>query len=300
VDAVHAETACYRHPKRETYVRCSRCDRYICSDCMRDAPVGQRCPECVKGENKTMRPARTVFGGRTVTTAWVTYTLIGLNVLAYLAELIHPAIVDRFDNIGSVLLGPDGGYYIDDGVTTPGYVLAGVLHGEWWRLLTSTFLHMEPGASGFGLAHIVLNMFWIYTFGRFLEEKLGRIRFLALYVLSGIGGSVLAVLLDPGQSAVGASGAGFGLAAAYFVVTRKLHEHPINRNQIMVYLLVWLVVSAGFASWQGHLGGLLVGGAVGFGFAYAPRRHREVVQGAVVAATASVLILAVVAAAVTT
>ncbi len=294
MDTVSAETTCYRHPKRETFVRCSRCDRYICFDCMRDAPVGQRCPECVKDENKTVRRARTVFGGHTITTAWVTYTIIALNIAAYLVELVRPGVIDRFDGLGSGLLGPDGQYYVDNGGSPAGYQLIGVLHGEWWRLITSNFLHMEPGSSGLGLTHIVFNMLWVFSLGRFLEERLGRLRFLALYLLAAVGSSVLEVVLSPQTGAIGASGAVFGLAAAYFVLTRKLHEHPMDRNRMMIYLLIWLVVSAGFASWQGHLGGLLTGGAAGIGLAYAPRRHREVVQATVLAAVAVFLVLVVV------
>jgi membrane associated rhomboid family serine protease len=260
---------------------------------MRDAPVGQRCPECVKDENKDVRRARTVFGGRTITTAWVTYAIIALNVAAYLVELVHPAVIDRFDGLGSGLLGPDGQYYVDDGGSFAGYQMVGVLHGEWWRLITSNFLHSEPGSTGFGLTHIVFNMLWVFSLGSFLEEKLGRVRYLALYLLAGVGGSVLEVVLSPETGAIGASGAVFGLAAAYFVLTRKLHEHPMDRNRMMIYLLIWLVASAGFASWQGHLGGLLTGGVVGIGLAYAPRRHREIVQAAVLAGVAVFLVVVV-------
>lgn len=290
MDTVHAETVCYRHPRRGTYVRCSRCDRFICADCMREAPVGQRCPECVKGENKTVRRSRTVFGGRTVTVPWLTYALIALNVVAYLVELIHPAVIDRFDSLGVGLLGPDGQYYVDDGVPEPGFRPAGALHGEWYRLITSAFLHQLPGGSGFGLTHIAFNMLWVWILGRFLEERLGRIRYAALYLLCALGASTLVVLVDPGQAAIGASGAGFGLAAAYFVVTRKLHEHPVDRNQLIVTFVLWLVLAAGFTSWEGHLGGLLTGAALAAGLAYAPRRHRTAVQAATVAAVAAVLL----------
>jgi membrane associated rhomboid family serine protease len=295
VDAVSTESVCYRHPKRETYVRCSRCDRRICSDCMREAPVGQRCPDCVKGENKGVRQSRTIFGGRTVGTPWVTYSLIAVNVLAYVAELIHPALIDRFDNLGTGLLGPDGAYYVDDGVPFPGYTLAGVLHGEWWRLVTSNFLHQLPGGSGFGLTHILFNMMWIWILGRFLEDKLGRVRYLTLYFLAALGSCVLEILIDPAQASIGASGAGFGLAAAYFVVTRKLHEHPIDRTRLLLSFVLWLVLAAGFTSWEGHLGGLLTGAAVGFALAYAPRRNRTVVQVVALVVIGVVLVAALVA-----
>jgi membrane associated rhomboid family serine protease len=293
VDTVGAETTCYRHPRRETFVRCSRCDRFICSDCMREAPVGQRCPDCVKGENKTVRQARTIFGARPGGTPWVTYAIITVNLLAYLVELIRPAVIDRFDGVGSVLVGADGRHYVDDGLSYPAFVPGGVLHGEWWRLFTSGFLHELPGGNGFGLTHIAFNMMWIWILGRFLESQLGRVRYAALYLLSLLGGSVLVVVTAPGQAVIGASGAGFGLAAAYFVVTRKLHTYPIDRNQLIIGFLVWLVLAAGFTSWQGHLGGLLTGAAVALALAYAPRRGQVWVQAGAMAAVAAVLTAAV-------
>ena len=297
METVGAETTCYRHPKRETFVQCSRCERYICSDCMREAPVGQRCPECVKGENRTVRQARTIFGGRPSVVPWVTYSIIAINILAYVVELVHPAVIGRFDSLGTGLLGPDGAYYVDNGLAQadPSYVPAGVLHGEWWRLITSAFLHQQPGANGLGLTHIVFNLIWIWILGRFLEAQLGRVRYLAVYLLAAVGGSVLGVLVDPGQPAIGASGAGFGLAAAYFVLTRKLHEFPLDRRQVLITFVLWMVLAAGFTSWEGHLGGLLAGGAAAAGIAYAPRRHREIVQVVVLGGIAVLLIVAVLA-----
>jgi membrane associated rhomboid family serine protease len=297
VETLGAETTCYRHPKRETFVRCSRCDKYICSDCMRAAPVGQRCPDCVKDDNRTVRQARTVFGARPAVVPWVTYGIIALNVFAYLVELIYPAVIDRFDDLGTGLLGPDGRYYVDDGIADPAYQLVGVLHGEWWRLITSAFLHQPPG-NGFGILHIAFNMMWVWTLGRFLEAQLGRVRYVAIYLLAAVGGSVLVVLVDPHQSAIGASGAGFGLVAAYFVVTRKLHSYPLDRNRLLISFVVWLVLAAGFTSWEGHLGGLLTGAVAAIGIAYAPRNHRVFVQAVVLTALAVLLVGLVVAKAV--
>jgi membrane associated rhomboid family serine protease len=266
---------------------------------MREAPVGQRCPDCVKDENRSVRQARTIFGGRPAATPWVTYSIIVITVLAYVVEVVHPAVIDQFDALGTGLLGPDGQYNVDDGLPDPAYRPIGVLHGEWWRLITSAFLHQLPG-NGFGLTHIAFNMMWLWILGRFLESQLGRLRFLALYLLAAIGGSALVVLVDPHQSAIGASGAGFGLAAAYFVLTRKLHEYPLDRNQLLIGFVLWLVLAAGFTSWEGHLGGLLTGAAVAVGLAYAPRRNREIVQAAALVAVAVVLIGAIVAKAVQT
>ncbi len=107
-----AVTTCYRHPKVESHVRCIRCDRYICPDCMREASVGHQCVECVKEGARSVRQARTAFGGRITTAPLVTYVLIGLNVLAYLGEVLRPALVDRFQMLGAGLAGPDGGHYL--------------------------------------------------------------------------------------------------------------------------------------------------------------------------------------------
>jgi membrane associated rhomboid family serine protease len=270
---------CYRHPKRETYVRCTRCDRYMCPDCMRDAAVGHQCVECVRAGNKTVRRARTVFGGRPAVRPVITMTLIGINVVAYLGELVRPGIVAEFDSLGIGLVRADGNYFVyDSGGSLPGYQLAGIAHGEWYRLVTSTFLHLLPTQGVFGIAHIVFNMWWLWRLGPAVEEVLGRLRFLVLYLLSGLGGGVLLYLIEPTASAVGASGAIFGLAGAYYVTSRRLNRLSGDARQVMVLFLVWMVVSAAITSWEGHLGGLLAGSAVAVAYAYAPRQQRVIVH----------------------
>lgn len=270
---------CYRHPKRETYVRCTRCDRYMCPDCMRDAAVGHQCVECVRAGNKTTRQPRTVFGGRVAVRPVVTLTLIGLNVVAYLGELVRPGIVDKFDSLGIGLVRADGNYFVyDSGGSLPGYQLAGIAHGEWYRLVTSTFLHLLPTQGVFGIAHIAFNMWWLWRLGPAVEEVLGRLRFVVLYLLSGVGGGVLLYLIDPTAAAVGASGAIFGLAAAYYVTGRRLNRPPGDIRQVLVLFLVWMVISAAVTSWEGHLGGLVTGGAIAVAYAYAPRHQRVVVH----------------------
>jgi hypothetical protein len=112
---------CYQHPRRETYIRCTRCDRYICPDCMREAPVGHQCPQCVKEGNKTVRQARTVFGGGLSSTPMVTYVLIAINVVVYLVELASPGIIDRFSGLGEGLA-RGGKLFVVDGHPYPGPV----------------------------------------------------------------------------------------------------------------------------------------------------------------------------------
>ncbi|MFF4544325.1 rhomboid family intramembrane serine protease [Streptomyces sp. NPDC001406] len=270
-------TTCYRHPKVESYVRCTRCDRYICPDCMREAAVGHQCVECVKEGARSVRQARTAFGGRISAVPLVTYVLIGLNVLAYLAELVRPSVVDRFDMLGTVPVG---------------YLPEGVAHGEWYRLLTGAFLHLPPTQGTFGILHIVMNMVSLWNLGRVVETLLGRARFTALYLLSALGGSVLVLLIAPKTPTLGASGAIFGLGAAYYVMARRLDADMNAVNRLMTGLLLWLVASAWVTSWQGHLGGLLAGGVVTLGYAYAPRdRRRALVQAGVCVALLALLVV---------
>lgn len=247
-----AVPTCYRHPGRETYVRCQRCERPICPDCMRDASVGFQCPECVAQGNKTVRRAQAVFGGRAVTTPRVTWALLIVNILAYGAEILSPA---------KVL-----GYFMMDS--------GSVAVGEWWRLISGAFLHAPPGGS-FSITHIIFNMWALYAIGPELERRLGSSRFLALYLLSALGGSVAVYLF--GINAVGASGAIYGLFGGLFVVARKLGYDArgvlwlIGINAVLTFVVPGI-------SWQGHLGGLLTGAVVAGIFAYAPPKNRDAVQ----------------------
>ncbi|WP_369270410.1 rhomboid family intramembrane serine protease [Streptomyces sp. R11] len=271
-----AVTTCYRHPKVESHVRCTRCDRYICPDCMREAAVGHQCVECVKEGSRSVRQARTLVGGRISATPLVTSVLIGLNVLAYLAEVVRPEILDRFSMLSARLVGPDGGYYIYVSGHPSDFHAEGLVAGQWERLLTSGFLHLPPTEGTFGLLHIVMNMLSLWQLGRVVEPMLGRVRYLALYLLATLGGSVLQLLLaDVNVESVGASGAIFGLGAAYYVLARRIGADMQTVNRFMAFLLLWLLLSAGLTSWQGHLGGLLTGAAVTLAYAYAPRGPRQ-------------------------
>jgi membrane associated rhomboid family serine protease len=278
---------CYRHPRRETYVRCVRCDRYICGDCTRSAAVGQQCVECVRDGNKTVRRARTIAGGRIPSTAVATYSLIIVNVLAYVAELASPGIVDRFSTLGEGLM-RNGQLYTYSGRMFPGFQAVGIAHGEWYRLATGAFLHLPPTQGAFGITHIIFNMWWLWVLGRAIEPLLGSLRFTAVYLLAAVGGSVLGYLLAPDTSAIGASGAIFGLAAAYFVLSRRLNVDASYAARLVGIFLVWLVVSAGLDFSQGHLGGFLAGGAITLAYAYSPARQRTVIQ---LAATAGMLVI---------
>jgi membrane associated rhomboid family serine protease len=283
-DTPHAPQApqvptCYRHPGRETYVSCTRCERPICPDCMRDAAVGHQCPECVHEGNRTVRQARTVFGGRVATRPVVTFTLIAINVVAYLGELASPSFVDRFEMLG-VLKTPFG-------QVIPGY---GVAEGEWYRLLTAAFLHVPLNQGTFGITHILFNMWALWVLGPQLEHVLGRLRFTVLYLLSALGGNVLLFLVDPGQPALGASGAIFGLFAAFFVVGRRLGMDTRGIAFLIVINLMFTFTFSGI-SWEGHVGGLIVGAVLAVAFAYAPRERQQTVQAVASTVVAAVLVV---------
>ncbi len=269
---------CYRHRAVECHVRCTRCERPVCPDCMREASAGHQRPECVKEGARSVRRARTPAGGRVTTTPLVTYTLIGLNVAACLAEGVRPEIVDRFAMVGSRLVGPDGTRYVADGLHLGPFRTEGVAAGERERMLTGAFLHLGPTEGTFGVLHIVLNMVTLWQPGRVVEPTLGRVRYAVLYLLSAFGGSTFELLLaDPARSSVGASGAIFGVAAASYVLARRVGADPASVNRFMAYPLLLLLLSAGLTSWQGHLGGLLTGGAAALALAYAPRDGRRAV-----------------------
>ncbi|GAA4985083.1 hypothetical protein GCM10025734_08360 [Kitasatospora paranensis] len=139
-------------------------------------------------------------------------------------------------------------------------------------------------------------MYWVWLLGRVLEGWLGRVRFLGLYLVSALGGAVMEYVLAPDQPAIGASGAVFGLTGAYVVMARRIRHDPLDSGRLLGGSLVWLVVSAGFTSWQGHLGGLLAGAAVGAVLALAPNRSprgRSAVQAAGTVGVALVLVAAV-------
>ncbi|WAL70862.1 rhomboid family intramembrane serine protease [Kitasatospora sp. YST-16] len=287
--APEAAPTCFRHPDRESYVRCTRCDRNACPDCRREAAVGYQCVECVKSGHQGTRQARTAFGGRITARPYATVALIALNVAAYLVELVRPETLDRFGVLGSGVLAPPADY--DPATYVPH--LSGIAHGEWERLLTGAFLHLGPTTWPMGILHIVFNMYWLWNLGRVVEDRLGVLRFLALYLLSALGSSAMIYWLAPHSLAVGASGAVFGLAGGYWVLSRRQGYDPLGGNQMMITLVLWMVLSAGFASWQGHLGGLLTGLAAGAALGYAPRQQRGLVQA--INLTAVLALVAVVA-----
>jgi len=231
-----AET-CYRHPDRETRVSCSSCGRPICPDCMTPTPVGMRCPECMRHRTKVVQGVGGNATGFRQLPA--TYVLIAVNVVAYLIEIAS----------GAGGLGSAGGKIVAD------FALFGpaVAEGEWYRLVTSGFLHAS-------LFHIGFNMLLLFFLGRLLEPALGTPRFVALYFASLLAGSMGALLLDPNAFTLGASGAVFGLAGATFVIARGRGMDAIagEIGFLIVFNLIFSFIVPRI-SVGGHLGGLVAG-----------------------------------------
>jgi membrane associated rhomboid family serine protease len=269
---------CYRHPSRETYVRCTRCDRPICPDCMNAASVGHQCPECVAEGRRSQRPARTAFGGSVAGRAAVaTKTLIGINVLVMLISIATGGARSVAGGGWGGLLGSstpltDWGAVLGYATYGPDdTTLHGIAAGEWYRLITAMFLH-------YGVLHLLLNMYALWILGRDLERVLGPLRFTALYLLAGLGGNVAAYLFTaPNAATAGASTAVFGLMAAIFVILRRLKLSVAPILPIIVINVIFTFTIANI-SVAGHLGGLAVGGIVAGIMAYAPRERRNLFQ----------------------
>jgi membrane associated rhomboid family serine protease len=275
-----APPTCFRHPGRETYVSCVRCGRPACPDCLRSAAVGQQCVDCVRGGHQGARPAAGIFGGRPGSRrAVVTWTLVGINIVLYLVEWARPGLANDWEMLGL-------------GRFTPGGPLVGVATGQWYRLITSAFLP-PPGFSNLGPLDIIFNLWALILVGPAVERTLGPVRYLTVYLLSAIGGSVLFYYLAPfTEPALGASGAIFGLLGAWFVVARKLGLDSRWLVAVVVLNLVFDLALRSQIAWQAHVGGLLTGGLLTAAFAYAPRKQRVLVSAA---ATAVLLGLAAVA-----
>lgn len=267
---------CYRHPDRETGVRCTRCERPICPECMVSASVGFQCPECVHGggpahqhtpggggAGRTMAAARprTVAGGPiTADPRLLTKVLIGINIALFLVQLaVGESFTQRFEVIGQAYT-----------PLIPG--VQGIAQGQYYRLLTAMFLHA-------GFTHLLFNMLSLWWIGGPLEAALGRARYLALYAVSGLAGSALTYLLAaPNAPSLGASGAIFGLFGATGVLMRRLNY---DMRPLFALLVINLIITftPGFnIAWQAHVGGLVAGVVTGYAMVHAPRRNRALIQ----------------------
>ena len=233
---------CYRHPNVETFRICSRCEKPTCSDCLREAPVGFQCVECLRKATPSAaaRVQRNVRANKNLALASfpVTKALIALNAVVFIlgqagSEWAQP----RRLGLAAALINPGGEYY---------------------RLITAGFLH-------YGFLHIAFNMYALWGLGQALEARLGPKRFLALYVVALLGGSAGALLLEPNSLVGGASGAVFGLFGALAVALRargvSIMKTPLGPTLLLNFFLTFAIpgISKG-----GHVGGFVLGVIAGF------------------------------------
>jgi membrane associated rhomboid family serine protease len=259
---------CYRHSSRETAVSCSNCGRPICPDCMTPTPVGMRCPECARQRT----PVRTLRSMAVEPT--VTFALIALNVLVYIGTSAS----------GSSVTGSSGGsVYTRFALDAPD-----VSHGDYWRLVTSGFLH-------FGLFHIAFNMYALYWLGRMIEPALGHVRFGAIYFTSMLTGSFGALLVTPDGLTAGASGAIFGLLGAAVAMSRArgISVMATGIGPVILLNLVITFLPGSGISIGAHVGGLIGGFVTAWAIEWLGRRQRSLIPG--IALCAVIALAAVVA-----
>lgn len=258
---------CYRHPGRETYIRCQRCNRLICPDCMRDAAVGFQCPECVARGAKETRSGLGAFGGRRSSDPRTTsIMLVASNLAVWLAVVVTGGANSRLAEW--LMLTPLGRCTTSDGsqwypgvsepmvcqVMSDATWWAGVSSGGWWQILTHGFVHVD-------VWHVALNCVGLWILGPAVEQSLGRLRFLAVYLVSIVAaGAAIMWLAGEMSSTLGASGGVFGLMGALVVIASRVGG---DVRGLLTLLAINAVVTFTFPgiSWQGHVGGF-VGGAV--------------------------------------
>ena len=235
-------TNCYLHPDRTAGVGCQRCDRPICPQCMRQASVGFHCPQCAGARTTQVVTGRAAFSSGSDLV--VTKVLIGINAAIWLAMTIT----------GGSATGAVGPVFENGATFGPS-----IAQGEWYRLVSGAFLHA-------GFLHLAMNMFLLWLLGQVLEPALGKAQFVAVYVVSLLGGSLGVMLLDPASATVGASGAVFGLMGALVVLQLRAGQSPWQSGiGTLVALNLLITFAVPGISIGGHVGGLLAGALVALG-----------------------------------
>ena len=277
---------CYRHPDRETGVSCSNCGRPICHECMIPAPVGFRCPECVKEQNARGSRAKVITRAQT-RSRWsagalggsaglsVTKVLVALNIAVYVLGLL-PGRRRLAEAARRSLGAPSSSGSTSTGACSP-----------------RMFLHS-------GILHIAFNMWALWIVGGFMEQAVGRTKFVILYFISGFAGSVLVLVAAPDSVVVGASGAIFGVFGALAVHAflnrgRDFQSRSLLGNVLFILVINLVFTFTGGISWQAHIGGLVVGAATMVAMMLAgrkdPRRQFELPDGLAVLAIVFVLVV---------
>ncbi len=241
-DSVETAT-CYRHPRNETAVSCSNCDRPICTDCMVYSSVGIKCPECAGTESTKRQKQHTrnlSAGLLSGATAPITKAIIGINIAVFVLQL---AQADGFNATANSQLFREGALF--------GPLVA---DGEWYRLVTAGFLHAN-------FIHVGFNMLILWWFGRGVEGYLGSLRYLGVYFVSMLAGAAGALLIAPDTPTIGASGAVFGILGAGLVLERQGIYVYGGSALFIVALNIVLSFVISSVSVGGHIGGL-IGGAL--------------------------------------
>ena len=269
-----APAVCVRHPDRATGLRCTRCDRPSCPECLREAAVGHQCVDCVAQGTRGVRRGVTIAGAEPGGRPLVTPVLVALNVALFAWTAAQA---------GSIAANYRSATFQEWAL-----VSARLADGEWWRILTSGFLH-------FGPIHLAFNMLALWFIGRDVEMVLGRTRFLAVYLVSLVGGAAAAIVVaGTAGPFAGASGAVFGLMGALVVVLRR-PRMPRGPVLVLIGINLALGILVPVISVTGHLGGLVVGAAATAVLVYAPAAHRNAFQAAGLLGIVVLLVAAVAA-----
>ena len=267
------DITCYRHPSRVTGLRCTECDRPICTECSIEAAVGQRCPECVARSGRQKTVTASSLGRGNASTAPMTYGFIAVAAVIFAVGLFDSGL--RFDLLERLAL-----------------INAAVIDGEWYRLFTVTLLHGS-------LIHILFNMYALSILGPSLEMRLGRLRFAGLFLSTAAAGSAFAVILgSPTDIGVGASGAVFGMFGVW-AATAYSQRSTVRGRAMLSNIWLNLAINAAIplfvpqVSWQAHLGGFLAGLMFGAVWINTPGKKNERVHLALLAAIALASVLVV-------
>jgi membrane associated rhomboid family serine protease len=216
---------------------------------MTSTPVGMRCPECARDRTRVRDPA----GAASRSDAPATYVLVGICVAAFVAEILTGGSIGE--------LGGDS-LSIDFGLFGPA-----VAEGEPYRIVTYSFLHA-------GLLHLAFNAIALYVLGTLLEPAIGTWRLLGIYAVSVLGGAFGALLLDPNELTVGASGGVFGLMAAGFLIARDRGlDQLASQIGFFVILNLFITFAIPGISIGGHIGGLVGGGVAALLYGAVDRRR---------------------------
>jgi membrane associated rhomboid family serine protease len=282
---------CFRHPNREAGRRCTRCGRWACAECLVQASVGSHCVECAKAARPDAKTRARYWNARQTTL--VTYALIAVNLAVFVYLLIDDVrtMSGDSDSLGYIRLGLARDWLRPDQIPgfPPGDIPDG-LPGQWYRLVSSGFLH-------YGILHIGFNMYALYMLGQMLEPSLGRVRFTLVYFASLLGGSAGALLLQPGGLHGGASGAVFGLFGVITVGYLMRGINPLSTSLGGVLIINAVLSFTGGISFGGHIGGFVAGGLCGL--AVVAPGHKNVPVWATYAVPIGVAALSVAVAVVT-